>query len=125
MSNSDFAIKERGKLGESYVCDYLKEKGYKIVATNFSSRYGEIDIIAQNQKFIVFVEVKTRVSNSLTGGFERITKSKINKITKTIYCYLSKNETTLQPRIDCAEVLVNPNDNGLIKINYIENAVEQ
>lgn len=125
MSNRDFVIKERGRLGESYVCDYLKEKGYKIVVTNFSSRYGEIDIIAQNEKFIVFVEVKTRVSNSFTGGFESITKPKINKITKTIYCYLSKNKTDLQPRIDCAGVLVNPNDNSLIRINYIENAVEQ
>ncbi len=125
MSDRDFTIKQRGRLGEKYVCDYLENKGYIIVDTNYSSRYGEIDVIARNDKIIAFVEVKTRTSASLVGGFESITKSKIRRMIKTIACYLTEKSIVLQPRIDCVQVMVNPNNNSLVDINYIENAVEQ
>ena len=120
----DFSIKQRGKLGEQYTCEYLKNHGYNIVQTNYSSRFGEIDIIAENDKYIVFTEVKTANPNSFTKGFERITKSKIRKFTKTAVTYLTRYRITKQPRIDCAEVIVNEKDNSLIDIHYIENAVD-
>lgn len=123
--NRDFKIKQRGKLGERYVGDYLSERGYSIVTNNFSCQYGEIDVIAQKDSIIAFVEVKTRTSGSMTGGLESITKSKIKKILKTAAFYLMKNNIILQPRIDCAEVIVNEYDNRLVNITYIENAVEQ
>lgn len=120
----DFNIKQRGKLGELYVCEYLKKHGYQIVETNYSSRFGEVDIIAENDKFIIFVEVKTRTKSSFTGGFESITRSKIKKFAKTAVMYLTKNKTSKQPRIDCAQVIVSEKNNGLIDISYIENAVD-
>ena len=123
-NNRDFNIKQRGRLGEMYVCEYLKKHGYTIVKTNYSSRFGEVDIIAENDKFIVFTEVKTMTKNSFTTGLERITKSKIRKFTKTAVIYLTKNHITKQPRIDCAEVVVNEKDNSLIDISYIENAID-
>ena len=49
-----------GRWGEQVAGDYLKKKHYKIVAMNFSCRGGEIDLIAENRKYIVFVEVKLR-----------------------------------------------------------------
>lgn len=121
----DFKIKQRGKIGEEYVCDYLKSKGYVIVCRNYSSRYGEIDVIAQKEKVLAFVEVKTRTKDSLTGGFESITRSKVRKMLKTIADYLMKNPVEFQPRIDCASVIVYENDNSLVNIDYMENAVEQ
>jgi len=123
-NNRDFQIKQRGKCGEGYVCDYLKKKGYSIIEKNYFSRYGEVDIVAENHKYIVFVEVKTRTKNSFTKGFESITKTKIKKFTKTAVKFLSENSITKQPRIDCAEVIVNSDDNSLIEIKYIENAVD-
>ena len=123
-NDRDFEIRQRGKLGEKYVCDYLVNKGYTIIKTNYSSRFGEVDIIAENDKIIAFVEVKTRTKKSFATGFESITKSKIRKFTKTTVDYLTKNNTSKQPRIDCAQVIVNE-DNSLDNISYIENAVEQ
>lgn len=123
-NNRDFKIRQRGKLGERYVCEYLKKHGYTIVKTNYSSRFGEVDIIAENDKFIVFTEVKTTTRNSFTTGLERITKSKIRKFIKTSVIYLTANHIAKQPRMDCAEVIVNEKDNSLIDILYIENAVE-
>ena len=55
-----------GKSGEDRACRFLKRKGYKIVDRNYFSRFGEIDIIAQNKEYLVFVEVKTR-SNFFWG----------------------------------------------------------
>jgi putative endonuclease len=51
-----------GKWGESAAADYLLERGYEIVARNIRTPYGEIDLIAQKDDFLVFVEVKTRTS---------------------------------------------------------------
>ncbi|MBQ2604799.1 MAG: YraN family protein [Acutalibacteraceae bacterium] len=117
--HDDF-IKERGRKGEKAVCDYLVNKGYKIVCTNYHSRYGEIDIIAENDKVIAFVEVKTRKKNSFVSGLESINKSKIRKIVLTLLDYTSKYNITKQPRIDCAQVTAG----GSEEIVYIENAVD-
>ena len=64
----DFEIRERGKLGEQYVCEYLRSRGCEIKAVNYSSRFGEIDIIAEN-------EADTVISNELFAYDERICKS--------------------------------------------------
>ena len=61
----------RGKLGEDITADYLCKNGFEIVARNYHSRYGEIDIIAKNSEFIAFVEVKARNEKAL----ERITET--------------------------------------------------
>ncbi|MBQ2347982.1 MAG: YraN family protein, partial [Clostridia bacterium] len=84
----DEHIKERGRQGEKLVCAYLEQKGYKIVCTNYHSRYGEIDIIAENDSVIAFVEVKTRKTNSLVSGLESINSTKIRKIVLTLLDYI-------------------------------------
>ena len=68
-------MNETGKKGENYVSEYLKEKGFKIIYRNYHSRYGEIDIICEDEKYIVFVEVKVRKRNSLVKGLEAVSKS--------------------------------------------------
>ena len=49
-----------GAWGEAIAAEYLRKKKYKIIARGYRSRFGEIDLIAQNRKFLVFVEVKLR-----------------------------------------------------------------
>ncbi|MBQ5565674.1 MAG: YraN family protein, partial [Clostridia bacterium] len=102
-NSSDFRITQRGRLGEQYVCEYLKNEDFQIIQTNYKTRYGEIDIIAEKDNLIVFVEVKTRTKNSFTAGLESITKSKIKKVVKTALIYLTENNIVKQPRLDCAE----------------------
>jgi putative endonuclease len=85
---------EIGRAGETIAKNWLIEKKYKILATNFSSRNGEIDIIALSEnKTIHFVEVKT-YNNSYLHPLEAITKGKQKKIKKTATYYLLKNKKT-------------------------------
>ncbi|HBN82095.1 MAG TPA: YraN family protein, partial [Ruminococcaceae bacterium] len=84
-----------GKIGEAYVRRMLQEKGYRILESNFHSRYGEIDIIAEDGKYVVFVEVKTRAPGSLVRPLEAVTASKRKKIIRTALCYLSAHPTRL------------------------------
>ena len=98
---------------------YLKLRLYKILKRNYNTRYGELDIIAKNRKYLCFVEVKTRSANSYGSPAEYVDKYKQNRIIKTAYLYLKYNPTNLMPRFDIAEVY---HDNGKFKINYIKNA---
>ena len=120
----DKKIKARGKSGEEYVCRYLQNKGYNIVYTNYSCRYGEIDIIAENDDVIAFVEVKTRKQGSFVSGIESITPTKLKKIILTAVDYITKHNTDKQPRIDCVQVTVSDKDGVTKDIIYIENAVD-
>ena len=61
---------QSGKAGEEHIARWLESQGYEILARNFHSRYGEIDIVAQRPPYIAFVEVKARVENSLVSPFE-------------------------------------------------------
>lgn len=83
-----------GKTGESLACRYLKEKGYTILETNFQNkkgyRVGELDIIAQKDKEIVFVEVKTRLHKHGEVIFpeENVTREKLLKLEKIASLYI-------------------------------------
>ena len=110
-----------GRLGELETARYLRKHGYEVVSASFRSRYGEIDLIAHNGKYICFVEVKARSEGQLFRPADSVTASKRSKIISTANIYLSQNETKLQPRFDISEVFVS--DSGqVIKINYLENA---
>lgn len=113
-----------GKLGEEYVCRLLEEKGYRILKQNYSSRYGEIDIIAEDGIYLVFVEVKTRSKNFLVHPLETITPSKRNKIRKTAQSYLIQFPTELQPRFDAAALVTNPGGTQVLSVEYLENAFD-
>ena len=98
--------KRVGDFGESFACRKLKAKGYKILCRNYRRTFGEIDIIAENDECIVFVEVKTRGENYLFEPVFAVTKDKQRKIIKTAQCYMIKNGIDKQPRFDIFEVVV-------------------
>lgn len=118
------AANESGALGERAAADYLLKNGFTVTDKNYRCRYGEIDIIAADSHYIVFVEVKTRKDNSLFAGREAVDARKQTKLIKTASIYLgSHNVGELQPRFDVAEVvLYNQKDFKIKEINYIENA---
>ena len=82
---------QSGKAGEEHIARWLESQGYEILARNFHSRYGEIDIVAQRPPYIAFVEVKARVENSLVSPFEAITPRKQRKIIATAQEYLRQH----------------------------------
>lgn len=79
-----------GNQGEYLACGYLKKQGYKILERNYRIRGGEIDIIAQDKEYLVFVEVKTRLSHDYGLPVESITPWKIKFLLKTAQFYLQK-----------------------------------
>ena len=120
-----FTTKEIGDKGEDYAVKFLKKNKYKILARNYRIRYGEIDIIAENKSYLVFVEVKTRHTDSLTQPYEAVDYRKQRRIIKAASAYLCENKTEKYCRFDICEVFVNSADLRLEKINYIEAAFEQ
>ena len=92
-----------GRFGENEACRYLIEKGYEILARNYRSRYGEIDIIARQDGAVVFVEVKTRRDRAFAEAAQAVGPSKQEKLRKTALFWLSEHGE--QPaRFDVIEV---------------------
>lgn len=117
--------KEIGRIGEELVAEWLKAKGYIIARQNFRSDYGEIDIVAENPKTVVFVEVKTRKEDSFTAPKDAVDKSKQRRLAITAKSFLKKAFLTdMNYRFDIAEVTYSRGQDGAIKysLNYIKNA---
>ncbi len=111
---------EIGNAGETFVAEFLRKKGFIISARNYRSRFGEVDVIAENNELILFVEIKTRSENTKISPKEFVDKNKQRKIISTAGIYLQCNTAGLQPRFDVAEVFVS--SDGKMRLNYIENA---
>lgn len=115
--------KDKGDVGELTARKYLTSvKNMRILKNNYHSRYGEIDIISCTDKYIVFVEVKTRKKESLYRGAEAVDKNKRIKIIKTAMMFLSENNIDLQPRFDVVEVTTFKNKES--QIIHFENAFD-
>ncbi len=117
-------IGKTGMEGEKRVANFLRKNGFSIVKRNYHTRYGEIDIIAENEQFILFVEVKTRKSYSMVSGVEAVDSFKQRRIMLTANDYIVKTECEKQPRFDIAVVTVleREDDTTGYKLKYIENA---
>lgn len=119
-----FTIKSNtGSLGEDSAVKYLKKNGFKIVERNFSSKSGEIDIIATDGEVLVFVEVKTRGSVSHGRASEAVDSRKQKRIIKTTQLYLVKKYGNNPPevRFDIVEVYHNE---GVFDCELIEDAFQ-
>lgn len=114
--------REGGALGEVSVARYLREKGYDIVTANYQCRLGEIDIIAENKKYLCFVEVKTRGERSFFAPADAVDYNKRKKLIATAKFYLSIHPTNKQPRFDIAEVYTK--QGKVQKIHLIKNAFD-
>lgn len=80
-----------GTYYESVVCEYLKKNNYEIATRNFRARFGEIDIIAKNEGYLCFIEVKYRDKNGLVSGVYAVDKKKQNTIYNVAKVYMSLN----------------------------------
>lgn len=83
-----------GRLGEELACQFLREKGYAILATNYRCPWGEIDIIARDGADLVFVEVRTRRSADYGTPQESLTPAKVRHLLATAQDYLQNHAKT-------------------------------
>ena len=114
-----------GGWGEALAAEYLRKKRYEVVAQGWRCRFGEIDLIVKNKKYLAFVEVKLRRSDRFAGAMEYVDRRKQDRIRMTASMYLSQNETTLQPRFDVIEVYAPRGlDTPKPEINHLEDAFQ-
>jgi len=111
---------QSGLKGQKAAEDYLIQKGYKVLARNYRIRTGEIDLVAEDNEYIVFVEVKFR--RGLTYGLPReaVGATKQQRIIRTALHYLTRhNLTESDVRFDIVEIL---EQHGQLFASHIENA---
>lgn len=111
-----------GVKGEMTAADYLRKKRYRLVDTNYRTRFGEIDLIVENKKYIVFVEVKARNQNSIARPCEFVDDRKQERLIKTAEMFLQQNFTEKQPRFDVVEVFFI--DDKIKSVKHLENAFQ-
>ncbi len=116
FAQKNFYKKFLGRAGEVKAAEFLKKAGYKILEKNFRTHIGEIDVIALDNDYIVFVEVKTRMDDAFGAPSEAVTLKKREKYFKVATEYLLKEGKMDSPcRFDVIEI-----ENG--QINHIIDA---
>jgi putative endonuclease len=111
--------KQLGRDGEAFVAQRLEQQGFKILARNYTTRLGEVDIIAGKEDLIVFVEVKTRLKAYFPVSTV-VTRSKQQSIIKATKHFVLANQIRDKVlRFDVATVIY---DQNKPQLQYIENA---
>lgn len=123
-----------GKLGEDIAADYLEKNGYRIVRRNQRFGKNELDIVCEDDDFIVFVEVKTRSClYPESGDFgipsRAVDEGKRKNTVKASRDYLAQNYINKQPRIDVIEVYMLEQKSEfktptVLRVNHIRNAFD-
>jgi len=112
-----------GKWGEETAAQYLKNQGLKIIKQNWKCSYGEIDIVAQKEHMVVFVEVKTRKNNHYGLPEEAITRKKREHLIHTCMAYINAYEIEDEWRIDIIAVQKKNGEDA--EIEWFENAIRE
>ena len=113
--------KPAGDFGEDIACAHLSQHGFTCLERNFRTRFGEVDIIARNERFLAFVEVKTRGPGARVSGEESVDYRKRQRLRYAAEYYLMKHHSNLQPRFDV--ICVNTaRDGQVVSIKWYENA---
>ena len=105
-----------GKSGEAQAALYLKKKGYKIVKQNYSTPFGEADLIAQDKDEVAFIEVKTRTTDGYGAPRESVVKAKQQRYKRIAEFYWLQTGEEPNARFDVAEVWADGT------IEYLKNA---
>ena len=112
-------LKTLGKLGEDKATDYLKQKGYSILHKNYSTKFGEIDIIAKKNNCLYFVEVKTRTNTNYGLPHDAVNFIKIKHMKKTANYFLLKNQyKNFKLKLSVISILLNEKD--VVKLDFFE-----
>ncbi len=112
-----------GKTGETIASDFLEKNGYTILAKNYRRKFGEIDIIARERDYLVFIEVKTRATASHGHPLEAVTFKKQKQISKVAQCYLAENNLfDTAARFDVVSVTLTQNKQ--VNVEVVSNAFD-
>jgi putative endonuclease len=118
-----------GELGERIAAQHLERAGYTILATNFRTRYGELDVVAADSRCLVFCEVKTRIAGTRRGPdgpFDAIGPRKRAQVRAMAREWLVSSDAAERPRrpglrFDAIGVLMS-RSGRLVSLDHLENA---
>jgi putative endonuclease len=121
--------RRHGELGEQIALEHLEHRGYSIVARNFRTRYGELDLIAADHRSLVFCEVKTRIAGSRggpDGPLDAIGPRKRDRLRRMATQWLAETPGSERPRrdelrFDAIGVMLSPGGR-LLALEHLENA---
>lgn len=111
-----------GKQHEEQAAQFLQQQGLQPITANFRSRFGEIDLIMQQQQCVVFVEVRYRKNTFFGSAAESVNLAKQKKLLKTAYYFLARNPQYQQ--MDCRFDIVGISQYGQ-QIDWIKNAFSE
>lgn len=110
---------EKGRAGETLAAEYMQAQGYRIVEKNWHYRHLEIDVIAENDDFIVFIEVKTRKTDRYGQPEEFVTRQKQKNIIEAAGFYMKRSRCVKEVRFDIISVIL---DRGAASVYHIPDA---
>ena len=115
--------KALGDYGETLAAKEYRRGGYRILDRGYRSRFGEIDLIAENREYVVFAEVKLRRNDRFSTAAEAVDAGKRQRIRRTAAIWLSGRDSDKQPRFDVVEIYTERSRKaGTPEIHIIENA---
>ena len=112
--------KETGDKAENIIKKYLQQRGYQILEQNYKTKYAEIDIVAQKQGNLFFIEVRSRTGEDFGAPEETVQERKKWKLRQNALAYATRKQYRGHYQIDLACVTFDENKN-LQTINYFEN----
>jgi len=117
---------QKGRVGEEAAKNYLTKKGFKIIASNFHTRFGEIDLIMIDNGVLVFVEVKAKTGENFGSPEEMITSKKVIRVKNMAKVFIQKNQVLARKhpcwRLDAVCLVLNKNQE-VERIRHYENLV--
>jgi putative endonuclease len=131
MANNGKNTKQTGDMGEKVACEYLTKFGYTIIERNYWKKWGEIDIVAQKDNLVHFIEVKT-VSHETKGELEhavshetwrpeeQVHHFKLHQIAKALETWISENNYAGDWQIDVLAIRIVPRET-YATVDFIEN----
>ena len=111
---------ETGQEGELLATEYLKNKGFEILAKNWAYKGKEIDIVAKHNKTLIIVEVKTRTSAGFATPYSAVTREKQRFLIQAANYYIEKNQVDLEVQFDIISIIKKPMAEP--EIEHIESA---
>lgn len=115
-----------GVVGEDAACSFLISCGYTVIERNYRCPYGELDIIAEDETHIVFIEVKMRSDSGVQKRYGRpsaaVNLKKRERILNSVHYYIKEKKPSKKPRVDVVEILAPSADPRDFKITHIRAA---
>lgn len=113
--------KQIGAVGEQIAARLLEEKGYQIVTRNWRTQLGELDLVATNQKNLVFVEVRTTTSTRFGYGFQSVNERKQQQVRKIALQYIQQHvRRPYALRFDVISILLNHQTGQAVETEHLE-----